>query len=334
MITPAFSEERFDMAVHSLRRPVLEGGLGVTVLGATQAGKSLSAGLDNCGRDAAPMLEKSFLLASISKAIVGTAIARLVDQGVIHWSQPISRYLPELKAIPGHEKIRIGDVFTHRTGFGNFPLVKAAGAPSCEAYKILLAGGLKIPPHTAAIYCNPTFWLINALVHKLFGIERLEDFLKEWLFKPCDMRQTSFAPDAKVRVDPVGFGLMDLEAFMKLELGAAGLWSTVDDLLKFGQAVITPGRLFKEETFQKMVEARPFPKYNEPGFYCRTLGWVKELNFGDQPEHGFFHGGATGGILWCDPKANFVMTLISNRWGAENADAFHALEFFYQDQSY
>ena len=334
MIKPSFSEERFNQAVASLRRPVLEGNLGSTVLGAAQGGRKLMAGLDVCGRDQPDLLGKSYLLASISKAITATAVARLVDQGVIHWSQPISRYLPELKAIPGHENIRIGDILAHRTGFGNFPLVKAAGVPSCEAYKILLAGGLKIAPHTAAIYSNPTFWFLNALVHQLLGYEKFEDFLQEWLFKVCDMRQTSFAPVAKLRQDPVGFGLMDLESFMKLELGAAGLWSTVDDLLKFGQAVITPGKLFTEETFQAMVTARPFPKYNEAGFYNRTLGWVKELNFNDQPEHGFFHGGATGGILWCDPKSDFVMTLISNQWGAENADAFQALGFFYQDQAY
>jgi len=334
MITPSFSEDRFNAAVTSLRRPILEGNLGITVMGATHAGKTLTVGIDARGQDMPAMLEKSFLLASISKAITATAVARMVDQGLIHWSQPLSKYLPELKTIPAHETIRVGDVFTHRTGFGNFQLAKAAGAPSCEAYKVLLTAGLKIPPHTAAIYCNPTFWFINALVHKVLGFEKLEDFLKEWLFKVCDMRHTSFVPDAALRQDPVGFQLMDLDTLMKLELGSVGLWSTIDDLLKLGKAVITPGKLFREETFDKMVEARPYQKYNEAGFYCRTLGWVKELNFNDQPAHGFFHGGATGGILWCDPKADFVMALISNKWGAENGDAFHALELFYQNQVY
>lgn len=334
MITPSFSTNLFNDAVASLRRPVLEGNIGSTVLGVTQGSKTLKAGLDAKGRDLPELLEKSFLLASISKAITATAVARMVDQGVIQWSQPLSKYLPELKAIPGHETILIGDVFTHRTGFGNFQLDKAAGIPSCEAYKLLLTAGLKIQPHTAAIYSNPTFWFINALVHQVLGFEKLEEFLKEWLFQVCDMRQTSFAPAAKQRLDPVGFGLMDLESFMKLELGSAGLWSSVDDLLKLGKAVITPGKLFKEETFQKMVMARPFPKYNEAGFYCRTLGWVKEVNFNDQPEHGFFHGGATGGVLWCDPKADFVWVLVSDKWGADNVDAFHTLELFYEKQAY
>ena len=303
-------------------------------MGAAQGGRTLTAGLDVCGRDQPDLLGKSYLLASISKAITATAVARLVDQGVIHWSQPISRYLPELKAIPGHENIRIGDILAHRTGFGNFPLGKAAGVPSCEAYKLLITAGLKYPPHTAALYSNATFWFINGVVHKVLGFAKMEEFLKKWLFDVCDMRQTSFAPAANQRLDLVEFGLMDLESFMRLEIAAAGLWSTVDDLLNLGKAVMTPGKLFTEATFQTMVAARPCRKYNEPGFYNRTLGWVKELNFNDQPEHGFFHGGATGGILWCDPKADFVMTLISNRWGAENADAFQALELFYQNQAY
>jgi len=335
MITPAFSEARFNDAVTLTRRPILEGKLGITVMGATQGGKTLTAGLDAKGQDAPAFTEKSYLLASISKAITATAIARMVDQGLIHWSDPLSKYLPELKTVPGHETIRLGDVLTHRTGFGNIQLEKAVGVPSCEAYKVLLKAGLTIPPHTAAIYCNATFWFINAVVHKVLKYEKMQDFLWEWLLKDCDMRQTSFAPAANLRQDPTIFPMCaDLESFMRLEVGAAGLWSSVGDLLKLGKAVITPGKLFKEKTFHEMVEARPYRKYNEEGFYCRTLGWVKEINFNDQPYHGFFHGGATGGILWCDPKADFIMALISNKWGADNVDAFRALELFYKNQVY
>jgi CubicO group peptidase (beta-lactamase class C family) len=271
-----------------------------------------------------------FLLASISKAITGTAVARLVDQGLVKWEEPLSKYLPEMKDGSDNEKIRVGDVFLHRTGYFDIAkMIDPSVIPTCEAYKELLRQGPGIKPGSFFRYASTTYWFINALVHKLLGFESMQDFLAEWLFEPCGMKNTAFLPPEEKTIDPHHLTGKEMDHFMGAEIPGAGLWSTMDDLLNLGRAVIEPGKLFSEETFTAMTEAHPMKKAGDDGFSCRTYGWVKELKFNNQPLRGFYHGGATGGVLWCDKECDLIVVFMSNQWGGGNDDAFNVISSFY-----
>ena len=62
-----------------------------------------------------------------------------------------------------------------------------------------------------------------------------------------------------------------------------------------------------------------------------TVGWVKagQGAFPEQPEVGFYHGGATGTLLWLDPARRLVFVFLSNRWGSGNEHAFDVLQRLY-----
>src|SRR6185295_8688090 len=56
--------------------------------------------------------------ASLSKAFTSTVAAILVDRGVIHWDDPVRRYLPDL-VLPDSQLTReatLRDFLSHRTG--------------------------------------------------------------------------------------------------------------------------------------------------------------------------------------------------------------------------
>jgi len=329
MIEPVFNEETFEKAVGSVKPSLTPGKLEYAILGAWQNGKEMKRYLGPDGKDAPGIKGKLIMLASISKAITGTAVARIVDKGLLSWSDPLSKYLGDMRGLPDIEKIKVEDVFLHLTGFVNIDRFNLGPVPPYEAYKTMLKNGLAIKPGTAFMYITTSYWFINALVHKILGFGSMDDFLKEWIFKPCGMSGTTFHPDLAQTVECHYRQGTELQEYMRLEIPGSGLWSNIDELLKFGRAVITPGKLMSDKTFRMMTEGIPMQKHNEPGFACRTRGWVKEINFNHQPLTGFFHGGATGGVLWCDPGNSFVVVFMSNKWGTDNSDAFRAIGTFY-----
>jgi len=329
MIKPELNEPIFAEAAERVKPSLIGGKLECALLGARQQQQEMVRCLNHDSENTPALRNKVVLLASISKAIVGTAVARLVDQGVLHWSDPLCRYLEDLRDGSDNEKITVGDILLHRTGYADVDPLALNDRPAYEAYRLILQQGPAIKPQTAFLYSTTSYWFINALVHKLFGFETMEEFLKKWLFTPCNMNHTTFHPDPETRLPCHYYSGKNLEYFMRAEVSGAGLWSNIDDILTFGQAVITPGKLMKEETFREMIEGYPLQKHGEPGFACRTPGWAKEINFKNQPGRGFFHGGYTGGVLWCDPEYDFVAAFLSNRWWSDNSDAFNAISRFY-----
>ncbi len=61
-----------------------------------------------------------FKIASNSKAMTGALLARLVQQGKLHWDDPVRRYLPGFRMNDPWvtEHMQVGDLLTHRSGLG------------------------------------------------------------------------------------------------------------------------------------------------------------------------------------------------------------------------
>jgi len=59
-----------------------------------------------------------FKIASNSKAMTATLLARLVQEGKLHWDDPVRQYLPEFRMADPWvtEHMQIGDLLTHRSG--------------------------------------------------------------------------------------------------------------------------------------------------------------------------------------------------------------------------
>jgi CubicO group peptidase (beta-lactamase class C family) len=331
LIRPNFDGAVFEKAAGRAKEPLKSGKFDCAALGVWQDGKEMTRLMGPGGKDAPELKNKLILLASISKAITGTAAARLVDQGVIKWSDPLSKYLDDMCG-PVNGRITVEDVFLHRTGYADCERFNLGPVPQYEAYRAMLKNGPALKPGTAFMYATTTYWFFSAVVHKTLGFKSMDDFLKEWIFEPCGMTSTTFHPAPERMVDCGYVKDAELEEYMRLEVPGSGLWSNINDLLKFGKAVVNPGFLMGEETFRDMTEALPMRKHDEAGFSARTRGWVKEVNFNSQPQTGFFHGGATGGVLWCDPENEFTAVFMGSKWGSGNEDAFRVIETFYHEE--
>jgi CubicO group peptidase (beta-lactamase class C family) len=232
-----------------------------------------------------------FRIASMTKPITAVATMILVEESKLRLDEPVDRLLPELAnrqvlkrldsplddTVPANRPITARDLLTFRMGFGQLL------APS-DAYPVLKAANDRFigmgPPDPARIpppgewirrlgalpllYQPGEVWLyhtgadvLGVLIARASG-QPFEAFLRERVFEPLGMKDTSFHVPANKRdrfttsywaspatgekgvFDPAEGG--EWSRPPAFPSGGAGLVSTIDDYLAFGQMLLNHGR--------------------------------------------------------------------------------------------
>ncbi len=288
-------------------------------------------------------LDSIFLLASITKPIVATAIMRLVEEGKLLLHRPVVEYVPEFGKF-GKEQVTAWHLLTHTSGLeeGHW-YAELHGKPTtaqdyldaaCQSY-------LHFEPGTRTEYCSLTFSVLGELITRL-GEQPYPDYLRQHIFTPLGMRDAAFRPRDRLRAAPVyDFGTPEeLDHFGELAVPGGGLWSTASDLVAFGQTFLQGGRsngyrllgpaalaAMTRRQVEGTMEWRP--GIRSPFHYA--LGWSKlgpsVSVIGSDESYG--HGGATGTYFWVDPVWDLVFVFLTNRWGIEQETARRALNAVY-----
>lgn len=138
-----------------------------------------------------------FMVGSITKTFVATAIALLVDRGAIaSLDDPVNKYLTRFK-LPGSRgaKVTIAQVLNHRAGFEDVDFGFVSGGkgalplplPASEIRRFL--PDLVREPGGTANYSNWGFSLLGFMIEDIVK-ERLDTYLKRTLFDPLGMKHT------------------------------------------------------------------------------------------------------------------------------------------------
>lgn len=293
--------------------------------------------LNEVGREDPTLEDRVFALASITKAVVGVGVARLVEEGRLDYADPVAKHIPELGAVEWRRSITVGQIFTHSTGLRPVGLDEFVDLdPSANGiWDHIFDREPHYEPGTRMQYTTLTYQLLNEIVQRLLGT-RMSSFLADYVYAPCGMVDTAFEPRLAGRVmPPIDHPMKTAERmrkFAQLEISGGGLWSTLRDLIQFAQAVLQSGRLMTPETYSFLTDPQPrLPMMSDQRQSCRTFGWNREEQeaFPHQPDSGFYHGGATGTVLWLDPTRDLIFVFLTNRWGSGNDHAFAALDCLY-----
>lgn len=267
-----------------------------------------------------------FDMASITKPVAtATSIMRLVELGQVRLADPLANYLPGFEQ-NGKENISVFQCLTHQAGFvPDSPLSEYEDA--AEIWPNLYALGTQYQPGTDFVYSDVGYQFLGRLVEQV-SEKPLQDFARDHIFLPLEMRDTGFLPAASLRDrlaptekrnDQWMLGeVHDPRAYaMGGVAGHAGLFSTARDLARYGQMMLERGqlggqRILSTRTVDVMTDAY------RSGPYWRGLGWDKRskysTNRGDLfTDQAFGHGGFTGTVLWIDPGLNLIMIVLSNR---------------------
>ena len=310
-----------------------------------------------------------FRIASMSKPITAVAILILMEEGRLRLTDPVWQYIPEFKdttvaivktpavaaangqpareavyyTVPADREMTIRDLLTHTSGLQSGALGNRIGArmaprsTSSDLAQYVPTLG-KVPldfqPGTRWSYSLLAGMETLGRIVEVTSAMPFDQFLKQRLFDPLEMTDTTFVPteaqlarsvtlysdrDGKLaRIETPGW-----LSTKTLFSGGGGLWSTAEDYMRFGQMLANGGvlngkRILSPRTIDLMAA-------NHVGdLYTGTGGNVKGMGFGlgvdvvlDNAASGrrvsngtFAWGGAFGTYFWVDRKESLVGVLM------------------------
>lgn len=265
-----------------------------------------------------------FDVASLTKVVATTpAVLQLVEQGRLQLDAPVDRFWPSFKG-HGKDGITVRQLLTHYSGLRPGLLPKPAWSGYGGALKQIAADTPPHPPDARFIYSDLNFIILGELIRRVGG-QPIEDYCRQHVFDPLGMRDTGFRPPRALygRLAPTMEGSQGVvhdpnTRRMGGVSGAAGIFSTADDLALFAQAVLDEGRhsggkILDPDTAKAMVQASS-PAGKLP---ARGLGWAIYSPSGNWsemlPAGSFGHKGFTGTLLWIDPETRTYLVVLSNR---------------------
>jgi CubicO group peptidase (beta-lactamase class C family) len=320
-----------------------------------------------------------FRIASVTKPIVAAAAMILVEECTLRLDEPVDRLLPELAdrrvlraidsplddTLPANRPITLRDLLTFRLGIGavmvfppRYPIQQAMAEAGVSPGPTLPAhapdelmkrfGSLPLvhQPGEGWLYDSGSD-ILGVLISRVAGTS-LEEFLRERIFAPLSMNDTSFSVP-EIKLDRLASSYWtnpstgEFEVFDGVddsrwasppvfESGAGGLVSTVDDLLAFGQMMLKGGkhgdqRILSRRSVELMTTDHITPEQKAvsgffPGFWD-DHGWgfgvsivTRRDDLAATPGRYGWDGGY-GTSWYVDPEEELVGILMTQRvWDA------------------
>jgi CubicO group peptidase (beta-lactamase class C family) len=194
-----------------------------------------------------------FNLGSISKTFVANGILMLRDEGKLSLEDSLIKYFPEFKNKDIARKVKIFHLLTHTSGLPDIRPVSEQRefyltANDAQNWQpVTQADSLVFEPGTQYEYSNPAFNGLALIIEKVSG-QKWQDFIAERIFKPAGMR-TSTITDGPHPQTGVSHGyVLEGEQWSELDYGEeptfcaagnGGVWSSVEELVKYNKALET-----------------------------------------------------------------------------------------------
>lgn len=265
-------------------------------------------------------------LASIAKPMTAIAIIQLFEKGQLNLDSPIQTYLPEFPIKPEGE-ITVRHLLNHSSGIPAYKNAEEAENQityeSTEAaLDIFKDRDLIATPGTAFKYTTYGYVVLGRIIEKVSG-KNYEVYMKENIWEVANMTNTgvesanSFSGNKSELYSRNSKGKIKLATPNNLSnrIPGGGIVSTLEDMMKFGNAVLDHTFISKE-SLELMFEMPAIENEGSPyGF-----GWYfyEEIpNYGAVYAH---PGGQTGAatLFMMLPEQDFFVVVLSNTSGASD----------------
>ncbi len=272
--------------------------------------------------------DTKFRLGSITKQFTSMLILQLVQQGKLKLDGTITDYLPDYPSKTGN-KITIHHLLTHTSGirgyteFPNFfrDLSRDPSTPQ-EFVKLFADSALLFEPGTRYSYSNSAYFLLGVIIEKLTG-KPYERVLQENILDPLNMKNTGYdhhEPILKKRArgyEKSGGSYVNAAYLdMSLPYSAGSLYSTVENLYLWDQALYTD-KLLPKETRDLLF--KPYIPAGTGGYgYGWGIGKTALGNTNDSVST-IAHGGGINGfstLITRIPSDKHLVVLFNNTGGA------------------
>jgi len=259
--------------------------------------------------------ETRFRIGSMYKMFTAVAILQLAEQGRVDLDAPLARYVPDYPdaALAGQVKIR--HLLTHTGGTGDiftdaYQAQRSAVREHADYIRLFGDRAAEFTPGSREAYSNYGFVLLGAVIERVTGMSYHEAIRKQ-IFLPTGMAHSGAEPEEQVRgLISVGYTQTENGATDNRNLlpwrgtAAGGGYSTVGDLLRFGDALLK-GRLLSAQWLSEATRAQ-----TPSGVY----GFGFQLGGSGETRHFGHAGGAEGmnGALRIYPASGELVVALSN----------------------
>lgn len=242
--------------------------------------------------------DTKFRIGSMTKQFTAMSILLLQEQGKLTVDDPVCQYIDNCPA--SWANITIRQLLTHTSGIPddtslpNFSqLITQPASPDAQI-RWFIDLPLQFEPGSSWSYSNSNYIVLGRIIEKVAKTS-YRRFLQQNLFDPLELADTGYDINANVITHRAeGYSLPDQKATyidMTIPYAAGGLYSTVEDLYKWDQALFA-GRVVSQASWDAMLAAAvPIPADPSGSSYAYGL-WIG--TFGGHPAMG--HGGAIPGF--------------------------------------
>ncbi|MFC3814163.1 serine hydrolase domain-containing protein [Lysobacter sp. GCM10012299] len=212
-----------------------------------------------------------YRIASITKLFTATLVMQLYEEEKLDPGRTIATYLPDY-AGPAAQRVTVHQLLNHTSGIDNMDKVTSAeqaiteGIPayqhpwtSDQLLSRFSSGPLVHEPGKVFDYNNGDYVILGKIVERLRG-KPFDEVLDERILKPLGMADSGMLRQSDIVKGLASTYFMrddlkrlanDLPVYPENWYAAGGMYSTVDDVLRFSDALFA-GRLLKQATLAKM----------------------------------------------------------------------------------
>ncbi|WP_298338473.1 serine hydrolase domain-containing protein [uncultured Algibacter sp.] len=273
-----------------------------------------------------------FRIASISKSITALTLAKLVDKKLIDLDESIYTYLPDypkkqfdftVKELGGHlAGIR------HYKG-NEFTINKKMSIT--EGISLFKDDPLLFEPSTQFSYNTFGYVLLSEIMQKASKTD-FNVLVNNFVFKPLSMSNTTL-DDSKINYpNTTKFyrkkRVLSTPVANEYKVAGGGFLSTSEDLIKFGEEIISPKTVTKD-ALANMVTSQKLKSGKITGY---GIGFSVEHTKNNT--HKYYHtGGGVGAstLLLVYPKEELIISVLTNKTGVSMEDFGKALEAIFVD---
>jgi CubicO group peptidase (beta-lactamase class C family) len=241
-----------------------------------------------------------FRLASVTKSFTAIAVLQLVEAGKLKLDDPLSLFVPDF---PNAAKIRISHLLSH-----------TAGVPDFMSYEEARQRPLEFHPGSHINYSNNGYYLLGRIVEKVAG-QPWDEYLRDHIFAPVGMKHSGYDRGEVLPARATGYLAQKDGSYQSVSVqdargayAAGGLYSTVEDLVRWEQA-LSAGKLLRKDTLDMAYRPGVLRDGRKTaygfGFMTSTYRGLREVGHG---------GDITGFNTYVAryPDENFTVIVLSN----------------------
>lgn len=273
-----------------------------------------------------PALTK-FRIGSVSKSFTSIALAQLYEAGKLELDEPIQTYVPDFPR--KRFDITLRQLGGHTAGIRHYRgeefLSTQRYATVDEGLVIFAEDSLLFEPGTSYSYSSYGWNLISAAIENVAGIDFL-DYMQENVFAEMGMEHTEADYPEKITEGRSSFYVLENDSLRNApwvdnsyKWAGGGFLSTTEDLIIFGEKLMSPGFL-KEETLAVLFDSQTTADGTSTNY---GIGWFDRKDEAGRRWIGH-SGGSVGGttMFMFNRESGIIIAMVANRSDVEYGD-FH-----------